>query len=118
MKLVKRRREKSCGCFRRSDSAKKQKLGDDRGELGRLWKRIKRGDRFGKRLHSGRINLSQLPAHGLGLFVRAGSVDGNAAEILRDFHEPLIVVVPFGGDFVNHHHALKSESELHKTSFA
>src|SRR3954469_10872755 len=115
MKLVERRREKSCGCFRRSYSAKKQKLGDDRGELGRLGKTIKRGDRLGKRLHCLWINLSQVPAHGLGLFVRAGTIDGNAAEILGDFHEPLIVVVPFGGDFVNHHHTLKSESELHKT---
>ena len=32
--------------------------------------------------------------------------------------EPLVMVVPLGGDLVNHHHALKSKSQLHKTGFA
>src|SRR5579872_3628776 len=117
MKLVKRRREKGRRCCRRSDSAKKQKPGNDRAELWGFGKRVERGDRFGKRLHCGRFNLSQVPAHGLGLFVRARTVDGNASKILGDFHEPLVVVIPLGGDLVNHHDSLKCESELYKTGF-
>src|SRR5713226_3123756 len=51
----------------------------------------------------------------LGFFVLAGLVDGKAGEILGHLEDVLVALVPRRGSFVDHHYALLSEAELHKT---
>jgi len=86
MKLVERgRQEVSCG-LRRINPAQQKQLGNSSSRIRRFSKQLKRGDGFGQRLNWRRFNFSEVPAHGLRLFVRAGAVDGDPAEVLGDFH--------------------------------
>lgn len=115
MKLAERWRKKSCGGFWRAYSAKDEELRDSITELPGVWEKLERRDSFRQRPHRSRFSFSEDPPHGLGLFIRAGAVDGDAAEVLGYFHQPLVVVIPLGRDLVNHHHALEGKSKLHKT---
>ena len=54
----------------------------------------------------------------LGFVVRAGLVDGNAAEVFGHLDQPLVVLIPFSRGFIQHHYALECKSELNKSGFA
>src|SRR5438105_5014405 len=72
------------------------------------------------RLRSGFRRAAQTPRKRLklGFVVGPGVVNGEAAEIFGDFHQPLVMVIPLGGRFVEHHHALKSKTELNEAGLA
>jgi len=96
MKLIERRRQEASSGLRPINPPKQEKLGNGGSGVRRFSKRIKRGDGFGQRLNWRWFNFSEIPAHGLRLFVRAGAVNGNPAEVLRNLHQSLVVVIPLG----------------------
>src|SRR4051812_25634767 len=53
-----------------------------------------------------------------GFVVLVWFVDGDTTKVLGQFQKPLIVVVPVGGRFVDHHDALLGETELHEAGLA
>src|SRR5205085_645997 len=53
-----------------------------------------------------------------GFVVLIGLVDGDAAEIFGQLQQALVVVIPVGGCFIDHHSALVREAELDETGLA
>ena len=54
----------------------------------------------------------------LRLVILVWLINRNSAEVFRQFVQALVVVVPFGGSFVDQHHTLMGESELHEARLA
>ena len=54
----------------------------------------------------------------LALFVLVGLVDDEAADIVGQLAEPLVVVVPLGAGLIDENAALIRPPELHKTGLA
>ena len=96
MKLLERWRQEAGRGLWCIDPAKQEQLGNSSGRIRRFSKQIEGGNSFGQRLKRRRFNFSEIPTHRLRLFVRAGAVDGDPAEVFGNFHQALVVVVPLG----------------------